>query len=599
MKKKAQSSDDGKRTREKSLPAKSARIIPSRMWGQGALALWRSLSFRERTLIVMGIFVPALDQISRLGSLGVTMKAVGMGIREPLDPDMRLLLGLIILGATGITALIQIFSGRVKKGLKVQNTRLIRRIYGGIVAEAGKLPHGDCEEEVKHLINEERNFMNSAMSGVSALIEFFAAIFLVLILLGILTWFDWIVGVTLLVAGLVALVVLKHRIKSAPQKENEELTEARIRLTQKLESIAWRRDKTNEMIEDYVFNDFDQITMAEAEAKTKLQKKITTAMNFGSAVLVAGVFLLVSAEGAFDENKIVWMVVFIFGLRMVISFGKMAMVKWGSILVEKNSMMMLAKAGFRSSASAAEAKPELEAGASWSFPLGDRILVLGDGHVRSYAENSNFFPVFLGPGKVCNFTSDQCADYFTAKALTMLERVSGKTVLLVLGEPDTRFALGRGWLPWETRGDAAIEVGAHTDQESMSLALERSVERARRTVDTLAGKYAERSFFIAPVFPVEMPEQRDLIAKFNLMLQSSFGPRFLAVNEAMQGVCNHLGDRVHQSNGIQPLIEHELIGRGVIDRLGNRSVADWDANAVHQRFKRNERFGCYMYDHVP
>lgn len=343
MKKKAQSGDAGKGTRKVSGPDKGARLIPSRTWGQGARALWRSLSFRERTLIVMGIFVPALDQISRLGSLGVTMKAVGMGIREPLDLEARLLLGLFILGATLIAALIQMLSSRVKRDLKPQITRILRRAYGGMMAEAATLPPDQREDRVKSLLSEEKNFFNSATSGLIAAVDFFAAVFLVLILLGILTWFNWIVGVILLVAGVVSLIILKNKIKSVPQSENEDLQEAKKILNQKLASIAKARNP-DKLIDEYVANEFDQLTIEEAEAKTKLQKKISYAMNFGSAILMAVVFLLVSAEGAFDANKVVWIVVFIFGLRMVVSFGKMAMVKWGAVLAEKNSMMTLARA---------------------------------------------------------------------------------------------------------------------------------------------------------------------------------------------------------------------------------------------------------------
>ncbi len=211
MKKRSESGDSAK-------IQKGGRIIPSRMWGQGAQAFWRRLAFRERALIVMGVFVPALDQLLRLGSLGVTMKAVGMGIREPLDFDSRLWLGFIILGAAGITVLIQIFSGRVKKGLKIQFTRIIRRIYAGMMVKAAMLPIEEREAEVESLLNEERNFMSSATSGVLAILEFVASVFLVVVLIVILTWFNWLVGATLLGAGLVALIILKFKIKSSPPK---------------------------------------------------------------------------------------------------------------------------------------------------------------------------------------------------------------------------------------------------------------------------------------------------------------------------------------------------------------------------------------------
>ena len=186
--------------------------------------------------------------------------------------------------------------------------------------------------------------MNSATSGVLDLIDFIAAISLVVVLLVILTWFNWIVGAIILVAGLVALLILKYKIKSSPRKENEDSLEARKKLTQQLESIAASGKNTESIIEGYANNEFDRITFAELEAKTRLQKKISSMMGFGSAILMALVFFLVSAKGAFDEEKVVWMVVFIFGLRMVVAHGKSAMVDWGSVLGEKKTLMALAKA---------------------------------------------------------------------------------------------------------------------------------------------------------------------------------------------------------------------------------------------------------------
>lgn len=327
--------------------AKGAGIIPSRTWWEGARSFWRGLAFREKALILMGVIIPALDQISRLASLGITMKAVSKGIRQPLDLDARLWLGLVILAATGVSALIQLFSSRVKRKLKVQVTRMVRRVYGAMMAETAELPRGERDEKIESLVNEERNFMTSATSGVSASIEFVAAVFIVVFLLGVLTWFNWIVGAIILGSGLVALLVLRFRIKSVQRKENENLVEARKKMTQQLESIASGLQNRKVLIESYANNDYDSITFADLEAKSALQKRISMVMNLGSAVLMAVVFFLVSAKGAFDETKVVWMVVFIFGLRMVVAQGKTAMVKWGAILAEKATLMDLARASIR------------------------------------------------------------------------------------------------------------------------------------------------------------------------------------------------------------------------------------------------------------
>jgi ABC-type multidrug transport system fused ATPase/permease subunit len=324
--------------------------MPSGLWLQGGKAIWRSLAFRQRGLILLGIMVPALDQISRLGSLGITMKAISRGVRQPLDLDSRLWLGLVILGASGLSALIAMFSNRVKKNLKTSVTRIARKIHGRMMAATSILPLEEREAEIANLVNEEKNFMNSATSGVIDLIDFVAAVLLVIVLVAVLTWFNWIVGLIILSAGLIALLVLRFKVKLSPKKEIGGMVEARRKLTHHLKGIAEGRSNLSERIEDYADNEFDKLTLAEQEAKTSLQKKISSAMGIFSAFLMAVVFILVSSKGAFDEQKIVWMVVFIFGLRMVVSHGKSAIVNWGAILSEKKTLMAIAQASLDESA---------------------------------------------------------------------------------------------------------------------------------------------------------------------------------------------------------------------------------------------------------
>lgn len=605
MKEKAQSGDTGNGTRKVSGSDKGARLIPSRTWGQGARALWRSLSFRERALMLMGVLVPALDQISRLASLGVTMKAVGMGIRQPLDLEERIWLALIILAATGVSALIAIFSTWVKKNLKILVTRIARRIYGRMMAATTELPLEERKAEVATLMDEERNFINSATSGVLDLIDFIAAISLVVVLLVILTWFNWIVGVIILVAGLVALLILKFKIKSSPRKENEDSPDARKKLTQQLESIAGSRKNTESIIEDYANNEFDRITFAELEAKTRLQKKISSMMGFGSAILMAFVFFLVSAKGAFDEEKVVWMVVFIFGLRMVVAHGKSAMVDWGSILGEKETLMALAKAAiegrnrevekiafgpvdsaktdhgfsgirviefsvvenpFSGRGYALETlndRPKVADDPEAATPdkLGGRILVVGDGHVRQYAGNPNFLPVFLGPAPTHNFTSDPLADAYQQKAESVISSVLNNCIVFVLGEPDCRWALGRGWVPW----DPAAAVAAQKTGGLPTLpdeSLDSSVYRVASMVTAVSTKYSDSSFFVAPVFPSPRPEVNVLVGRLNERLQRSLGDVFLAGPDAVDCRAPCFLNKVYRGISIQRFVERELHHRG-------------------------------------
>jgi len=498
MKKKAQSGDAGKGTRKVSGPDKGPRLIPSRTWGQGARALWRSLAFRERAVIVMGVFVPALDQISRLVSLGVMMKAVSRGIRQPLDLDSRIWLGLVILVAAGVAALIQLFSTKVKKDLKIQLTKIIRRSYGRMMVATDALSVDERKAEVQYLVNEERNFMSSAMSGASTLVEFVASIMIVFALLIVLTWFNWIVGAIILSAGLSALLILRLRIRKNVRQESD-LGDERKKVTRILEGIAESGKNRKTLIEDYTNNQFDFLTFAEQEAKSSLERRISTAMNFGSAILMAVVFLLVSSQGAFDENKMVWMVVFVFGLRMVVSNGKTAMLKWSGVLGEKKSLMALAKASLSPSLNQNDGNPDdctnedQEVGPVLKEGPGPRIVDYSfcglDGGELVSRE-----PLVV---EMVVETEEEIEGFYWSFAITRLagppylisktSEDSGINWNLPSGRSRFRMVTGPIWLP---PGDYSIMVGIAQGNRLLDLV---GSEESRLTISVLPDESAKRS----------------------------------------------------------------------------------------------------------
>jgi hypothetical protein len=337
------------------------KIIPSRVWWEAARTFWRGLAFKEKALIVMGVLVPALDQIARLASIGVTMKAISSGVRQHPDLETRLWLGFLILAASAISGLIVVVSNRVTRNLKGLVTRLVRRVYGRIMAATAGIPLNERESQIASLVAKERDFVKTATSGLLDFIDFVAAVSIVVVLLLALTWFNWIVGSILFVSGLVALLILKFRVRTATSRESPDAQNARKKMIEQFERIAGGGENTQLVIDRYADNDFDRITLSELEAKTRLQKKITAVMGSGSAILMAVVFFLVSAEGAFDERKMVWLVVFVFGLRMVVTHGKHAMVNWGAVLGEKVTLMELAKASIMPPPTPGEQDGEVDA----------------------------------------------------------------------------------------------------------------------------------------------------------------------------------------------------------------------------------------------
>ena len=81
-----------------------------------------------------------------------------------------------------------------------------------------------------------------------------------------------------------------------------------------------------------------------------------------------------------------------------------------------------------------------------------KIWVIGDSHARAFSCNSNFIPFFIGEGKKHCFVNDKYLSGLILKVLNIVKEVTAQdSIILYLGEPDTRFYLGRGWRPWKNK----------------------------------------------------------------------------------------------------------------------------------------------------
>lgn len=84
-----------------------------------------------------------------------------------------------------------------------------------------------------------------------------------------------------------------------------------------------------------------------------------------------------------------------------------------------------------------------------------KIAVIGDSHTRAFGFTNIFIPVFLGSGKQHCFIDDKRSEIVLerlTKSIQNIKQKSGiKTYLLVFGEPDTRWLLGKGWYPWNKK----------------------------------------------------------------------------------------------------------------------------------------------------
>lgn len=228
--------------------------------------------------------------------------------------------------------------------------------------------------------------------------------------------------------------------------------------------------------------------------------------------------------------------------------------------------------------------------------LSDKILVLGDSHTRAFSYNDNFIPFFIGEGKGHCFVKS--SNYENIKVMTFgvlseLEYTGGP-VLLVFGEPDTRYYIGRGWKPWERKYGFSI---------GRKRKVRISFARYCRFIEELRG-IPDIDLYILNVTPSMRLEQNKLVDYFNELLKKycsvNQGVEFIDCNQDIYDESTHevksefYDDPVHLNLKLQLLVEEWFIAKSVLreskyDRKMKVSNAE-----VKSNYGFNERFGCYM-----
>ena len=221
----------------------------------------------------------------------------------------------------------------------------------------------------------------------------------------------------------------------------------------------------------------------------------------------------------------------------------------------------------------------------------DVIAVLGDSHSRAFSFNENFFPIFLGPGKTMNFVNDQNLNQLKSAVSKALSALEVDRLILYLGEPDTRYFLGKGWYPWEPKEDYKVDVSG---------AIDASMKRYSSLLDSLP---ADKEFVILNVTPSRREEQNKIVDIYNkelALLSSSRNIPFIQINSEIYSDDDLLikdkyySDHVHMELSIQELVEEKLLELGWIkNRKYNQGTAISNA-AVKEKYQYDKRFGCYV-----
>ena len=224
------------------------------------------------------------------------------------------------------------------------------------------------------------------------------------------------------------------------------------------------------------------------------------------------------------------------------------------------------------------------------------IYVIGDSHARSFAKNTNFLPLFIGPGKENCFISDGTKENVRKNISRVLEKIPvGADVLLILGEPDTRYYLGKGWTPWLVEQEEVV-----SDVESK---IASSFRRYQEVITWVKTNF-NHNLMVFNVPPTIRKNQNIYVKAFNRLLRKEItknGDLFVDIedrilSEDMEVIREFVGDEVHLNDSIQLYVEDFLIQHGVLqDRKFRHSNTDYDAKAVQNSFVFNEQFSCYVF----
>ncbi len=223
------------------------------------------------------------------------------------------------------------------------------------------------------------------------------------------------------------------------------------------------------------------------------------------------------------------------------------------------------------------------------------IYVIGDSHTRSFAFNDNFIPLFLGQGKEINFTSNENAIKIKQLSSNLMTHINeNDSLILFIGEPDTRFYLNAGWYPW----DSLDLVNAKNYIENV----EKSISRYHRYISLIKQKFKGK-LFVLNVIPSNRALQNVIVDEYNKQLKIICDLEeinFLDVNNTIYADYKHesirdeyISDHVHLNHKLQVQVQQKLKDFDLELPDNFNGSVKWDNSEVQKKFYFDEKFGCF------
>ena len=221
-----------------------------------------------------------------------------------------------------------------------------------------------------------------------------------------------------------------------------------------------------------------------------------------------------------------------------------------------------------------------------------KIIVLGDSHVRSFAKNKYFLPLFVGPGKTTCFINDKTSKETKNKVIDILSKFEkDDRILLVFGEPDCRWWSGQGWHPWNSKEKPSLnENGLNT-----------SINRFKNFIETILNK-GYSNIVVYNTTPSEREVQNSAVKIWNMDIENfCFGKTipFINLNEELfnEGMIKteYLADPIHLNEKSVNLTLKIFNNMDIIQYDGS-TVDNYYYGDVKSKFKFNSKFNCLTYD---
>jgi hypothetical protein len=217
-----------------------------------------------------------------------------------------------------------------------------------------------------------------------------------------------------------------------------------------------------------------------------------------------------------------------------------------------------------------------------------RIITLGDSHVRSFAKNENFFPLFIGSGKEMCFIDDKSYNHTLSTTKKVLSNFNKEDVfMLVFGEPDCRWFSGKGWHPWLS--NSSVDLNRE--------GLKSSIERFLKFITELSSD-GYKNLCIYNATPSKRKEQNKMILAWNNVVKDFCEDGdFLFIDissEVNSNLENYLADEVHLNDKVSSLVLNILFNKNIIDEIKNDEY-NYIYQDVKDRFKFNPKFNCFTY----